>query len=133
MADRVLVAVVDDDAPLLKALARLLRGRGYDAATYDSARDFLAALPARRPDCLLVDFRMPEMNGLELLEDLKARDATVPAIVMTAFGLDDIAERCRAAGAVAVLPKPLQNIPLFEAIDKTRPRAGPQPTTVPTG
>jgi FixJ family two-component response regulator len=116
MADRVLVAVVDDDASLLRALGRLLRGRGYEVAAYASAGAFLAALPERRPDCLLLDFRMPGMSGLELLEALKARDAGIPVIVMTAFGGDDIADRCLAAGAVAVLPKPVQDASLLHAL-----------------
>jgi FixJ family two-component response regulator len=116
MAGRCHVAVVDDDAPLCRALSRLLRGRGFDAVTYGSAREFLSALPAHRPDCLILDLRMPGMSGLDLLAGLAARDERIPAIVITAFGQEDVVDRCARAGAVAVLAKPVQSAPLFEAL-----------------
>lgn len=118
------IAIVDDDAPVLKALKRLLRGRGFDAATYGSAREFLTALPERRPDCLILDLQMAEMNGLELLQHLKRQGIKMPTIVITAHGGDDVAERCLAAGAVAFLPKPLHTAPLFEAISEAGRLAG---------
>lgn len=118
------IAIVDDDAPVLKALKRLLRGRGFETVAYGSAREFLTAFPRERPDCLILDLQMPEMNGLELLQHLKRQGIKVPTIVITAHGGDDIAERCMAAGAVAFLPKPLQNAPLFEAIGKASRQVG---------
>ena len=57
------IAIVDDDTPVLRALRRLISGRGFSARTYESARQFLAALPQARPDCLIVDFQMSEMNA----------------------------------------------------------------------
>lgn len=118
------IAIVDDDVPVLKALGRLLRGRGFETATYESAHELLAALPKRRPDCLIIDLQMPEMDGLELLQHLSRRGVRMPVIVITAHGREDVAERCIAAGAVAFLAKPLQNAPLFEAIGKASRRAG---------
>lgn len=118
------IAIVDDDAPVLKALRRLLRGRGFETAIYGSAREFLTALPRHRPDCLIIDVQMPEMNGIELLQQLRRRGVKMPTIMITAHGGEDIAERCMAAGAVAFLEKPLQNAPLFEAIGKASRQAG---------
>ena len=58
--------VVDDDPSVLGALSRLLRVRALEAKTFNSAQEFLASLPNGWPDCLIVDFQMPEMTGLEL-------------------------------------------------------------------
>jgi FixJ family two-component response regulator len=110
------IAIVDDDAPVLKALGRLLRGRGYETAAYGSAREFLAALPQSRPDCLILDLQMPGMGGLELLQDLKRRAVALPTIVITARGDDELADRCLSCGAVAFLSKPLQSATLFAAL-----------------
>jgi len=59
------IAVVDDDPAVLRALSRLLRTRSFRVKTYESGQEFLAALPEGPPQCLIVDFQMPEMNGLE--------------------------------------------------------------------
>jgi FixJ family two-component response regulator len=112
-----LIAVVDDDASVLKALTRLLRVRGFNATPYGSARDFLAALPGGSPDCLVLDLQMPEMTGLELLQHLQREGLYIPTIVITAYGDTDALERCVAAGASSYLKKPLQDISLLAAID----------------
>jgi FixJ family two-component response regulator len=59
------IAIVDDDAAVLRGLRRLLRSRAFRVKTYKSGQEFLAALPDGLPECLIVDFQMPEMNGLE--------------------------------------------------------------------
>jgi FixJ family two-component response regulator len=117
------VAIVDDDPPVLRALRRLLRGRGFDARTYESAHEFLAALPQEQPDCLIVDFQMPQMTGLELHEHLTRRGIRIPTIVISAIGGDEVGERCVAAGAVAFLAKPIENPTLFAAINKAIARS----------
>jgi FixJ family two-component response regulator len=111
------IAIVDDDPSVLKALSRLLRTRALDVRTNESAQEFLAALPYGPPECLIVDLRMPEMSGLELLQHLRSRDIQVPTIVITAHGDIGVRERCESAGAVAFLLKPLQDTALFAAID----------------
>jgi FixJ family two-component response regulator len=117
------IAIVDDDPSVLKALNRLLRTRAFDARTYESAQEFLAALPYGPPECLIVDLQMPEMSGLELLQHLRSRDIQVPTIVITAHGDIGVRERCESAGAVAFLLKPLQDTALFAAIDLARKAA----------
>jgi FixJ family two-component response regulator len=111
------IAIIDDDPPVLKALSRLLRGRGLNPRTYGSARAFLAALPDEWPDCLIVDFQMPEMTGLELQEHLTDRGIEIPTIVISAVGDSGVAAQCVAAGAVAFLSKPFESSSLFAAID----------------
>jgi FixJ family two-component response regulator len=109
------IAVVDDDPAVLKALSRLLRSHALRARTYESGREFLAALPADIPDCLIVDLQMPEMNGLELQQHLVRIGIKIPTILITAHG--DVALHDHG-GLVASLRKPLQQLALFEAIDR---------------
>jgi FixJ family two-component response regulator len=109
------IAVVDDDPAVLKALSRLLRSHAFRARTYESGQEFLAALPAGLPDCLIVDLQMPEMNGLELQQHLVGNGIKIPTILITAHA--DVAIRDQA-GLVASLRKPLQEKALFDAIDK---------------
>ena len=109
------IAIVDDDPAVLKALSRLLRSHAFRARTYGSGQEFLAALPADLPDCLIVDLQMPEMNGLELQQHLASNGIKIPTLLITAY--DDVALRDQA-GLVASLRKPLQEKALFDAIDK---------------
>ncbi|WP_141379621.1 response regulator transcription factor, partial [Bradyrhizobium japonicum] len=80
------IAIVDDDPSVLKALSRLLRTRAIDTRTYESARDFLNALPKEPtgtwPECLILDLQMPEMNGLELQRHLNRSGIQIPTIVI---------------------------------------------------
>jgi FixJ family two-component response regulator len=109
------IAIVDDDPAVLKALSRLLRSHAFRARTYGSGQEFLAALPTGLPDCLIVDFQMPEMNGLELQQHLVSNGIEIPTILITAHG--DVALRDHS-GLVASLRKPLQQQALFEAIER---------------
>jgi FixJ family two-component response regulator len=120
------IAIVDDDAAVLKALKRLLNARSYHAETYQSARQFLASLPDGLPQCLIVDLQMPDMTGLELQKHLTQSGIAIPTIVITAHDEAGTRERCTSAGAVAFLLKPLHDTALIAAIDDAR-RAFPPP------
>jgi FixJ family two-component response regulator len=111
------IAIVDDDPSVLKALARLLGTRSLSARTYRSGRQFLASLAEGLPDCLIIDLQMPEMTGLELQQDLARKDVRIPIIIITAHDETGMRERCKAAGAIAFLSKPLQDTSLFAAIE----------------
>ena len=108
---------MDDDPSVLNALKRTLRIRGLQTKTYASAQDFLAALPGGLPECLILDLRMPQMSGLELLQYLAHRDIQIPTIIITSHGDISVRERAESADVVAVLSKPLENALLFAAID----------------
>ena len=110
------IAIVDDDTAVLKALSRLLRSHSCRARTYGSGQELLAALTAELPDCLIVDFQMPEMNGLELQQHLASSGLAIPTILLSAKG--DVALGEHESGLVASLRKPLQEQALFEAIGK---------------
>jgi FixJ family two-component response regulator len=111
------IAIVDDDPSVLKALARLLGTRSFATKTYLSAPHFIASLSEGVPDCLILDLQMPEMTGLELQLDLTRRGVQIPTIIITAHDEAGMRERCKSAGAIAYLAKPVQASSLFAAID----------------
>jgi FixJ family two-component response regulator len=112
------IAIVDDEEPVRKALCRLLRLAGLTVETFESGQAFLDSLPAQRPDCLVLDLYMPGLNGLQVLERLRAADVTLPTVVITAHDQAQMRAQCIAAGAAACLPKPLSEQQLLEAIAK---------------
>jgi FixJ family two-component response regulator len=114
------IAIVDDDPSVLKALSRLLRTHACHVRTYESAHRFLAALGGGLPECLVVDWQMPEMNGVELLEQMTRQGMRVPTIMISAHNEPSARERCLSAGALAFLAKPLQDIELLAAIHEAR-------------
>jgi FixJ family two-component response regulator len=117
------IAIVDDDPSVLTALARLLRTRALHSKTYNSAQEFLAALPDGLPDCLILDLHMPGMTGIELHEHLARMGIRIPTIVITAHGDDKARERFDSSDVVAFLAKPLRNEALLAAVNDARTRA----------
>ena len=111
-----LVAIVDDDPSVRKALARLLTAAHFEVDCFPSAQDFLATGLARAPACLILDIHLGGMSGFELQEHLAASGAGVPAIFITAH--DDAATRARACqvGAAGYLRKPFDQHALLQAI-----------------
>ena len=112
------IAVVDDDLAVLRALSRLLRTRSFRVKTYGSGQEFLAALPEGLPQCLIVDFQMPEMNGLELEQHLISNGIAIPTILITAHGDTAIHSPPDGDTFVARLRKPLHDEALFSAIER---------------
>jgi FixJ family two-component response regulator len=112
------IAVVDDDPAVLKALSRLLRSRNFHVHTYGSGQEFLASLAAGPPDCLIVDFQMPEMNGLELQQHLLSDGNKIPTILITAHGDAALLKGFGEGDFVASFRKPVQEAALFAAIDR---------------
>lgn len=112
------VCVVDDDAPLRRALQRLLRGVGFDVETFGSAEDFLAADHAPPPDCLVLDIHLVELSGFELHDRVRAAGLLIPTVFIT--GHDDAAtrERARKAGAAGYVAKPFEENALVAAIQR---------------
>jgi FixJ family two-component response regulator len=110
------VAIVDDDASVRKALARLLSASSFHAETFHSAYDFLDSLHNIRPSCLVVDLQMPGMDGLELQQYLARVGIHIPTVIITAHDEASFRERCCAAGALAYLLKPLDDTALIAAI-----------------
>ena len=111
------LAVLDDEPEMRKALRRLLNGRGFRVEEYASGNDFFAALDSHPPDCLLLDLHMPEVSGFDVLEAFHSRQIHVPVIVITAHDEPGTADRVRSLGGCAYLKKPVDRDALFSAIE----------------
>jgi len=105
MSDR-RVYIVDDDEAVRDSLSVLLESNVYAARSFASAPEFLKAAPSLRPGCLIVDIRMPEMDGLELQQRLTNHSLNFPLIVITGHGDVPLAVRAMKAGAVDFIEKP---------------------------
>lgn len=116
MPSRVLVAIVDDEESVRTALGRLCRSAGIDVETYPSGAEFLKALGAHSPDCLVLDLHMPGVTGFEVLAQLKALKSRVPVVVITGYDTDETRERVERAGVAAYLLKPVDEQILLSTI-----------------
>ena len=114
------VAIVDDDASMREALARLLRMHGINSRSYPSAHAFLEGLASGMPDCLIVDVNMPEMTGIELQRELLNRGVRIPTIVITASNDKSIAAGAGSLGAAAFFLKPVRRDALMAAINSAK-------------
>ena len=83
MSEQPIVCIIDDDDAVRDSIRMVLECHGYPVRTYASATVFLRDGPLDGSGCLLIDVNMPDMNGLELLDELRRRGVTIPAIVMT--------------------------------------------------
>jgi len=117
MANLPLISVVDDDDSVRESLRGLIRSVGFAVKVFASAEEFLNSDHLRNTDCLILDVRMPGMNGLELQRQLAASDRKIPVIFITAHGDDEVRSRALNGGAVDYLLKPFSEEALLNAID----------------
>jgi FixJ family two-component response regulator len=115
-----LVAVVDDDPNMLKAVSRLLRIYGFDPEVFTSAEAFLDSGTAEKASCFVIDIHLGGISGIELRRRLAASDFTQPVIFMTAADDETTRQEALAAGCVAYLRKPFNAHLLIGAIQQTR-------------
>jgi FixJ family two-component response regulator len=100
-----LIAVVDDEDSIRRALSRLLRGSNFDVLTFGSGQEFIDSLRGRRPDCVILDFQMPVLTGGDVQRLLSLAEIQLPVIIMTAYDHPVIREECLRRGAVACIAK----------------------------
>src|SRR5207244_4486112 len=114
-----MITIVDDDESVRQATKTLLRSAGYQVGTFDSAELFLGSDASAQTDCLILDVRMPGMDGLALQRHLNTRSSRVPIIFITAH--DDPARRYQAlsAGAADFLRKPFEANALLAAVQSS--------------
>ena len=110
------VLVVDDDASVRAALARLMRSVGLQVDTFASVPAFLASQRPDGPACLVLDVRLPGENGLVLQDTLRTAQQRLPIIFLTGHGTVPLCARALKAGAVDFLQKPCDDQDLLEAI-----------------
>ena len=126
------VYIVDDNADFLESAAWWLQGAGYDVETFPDPADAVTALRSPRPDsCLLLDVRMPGMNGLDLHEQLRQARVPLPVVYMSGHADVPLAVEAMRKGAVTFIEKPFADEALEAALGLAfAPRAEAAPGTV---
>ncbi|MEO8438752.1 MAG: response regulator [Spartobacteria bacterium] len=110
------VAVLDDEPQMRKALRRLLVTHGFRVDEYAHGDEFLRALPSHPSDCLVLDLHMPEVSGFHVLAAFANPRAAMPIVVITGHDAPGTAEQVHALGASAFLTKPVDESALLSAI-----------------
>ncbi len=114
-----IVHIVEDDVAVRRSLEALLGAADFSSVSYESAFSFLDAAPRLLVGCVLLDIRMPEMDGLELQARLNSLGFPLPIVMMTGHGDVQTAMRAMQAGAHDVIEKPFDDERLLAAIDHT--------------
>ena len=113
--DTPIVFVVDDDVSVRESLESLIRWAGWKPETFSSAQEFLSRPAVDAPSCLVLDVRLPDLNGLDLQKRIAGRSA-LPIIFLTGYGDVPMTVRAMKAGAVEFLTKPFESDALLDAI-----------------
>ena len=116
MAERPLVAIVDDDNSHRNATRNLLKAAGFSTATFEDAESFLGSASRAAAACLVADMRMPGMSGLELYQALVASGEGIPTVIITAHPEERTQSRAREAGITCYLSKPFAPDDLLECV-----------------
>jgi FixJ family two-component response regulator len=110
------IAVVDDEESVRKAVVRVLRAAGFAAHGFSSGDEFLRSWHFDRPECLVLDLQMPDISGTEVQQALKLAGAHFPIVIITAHDAPAVREECMRLGAVAYLCKPLDVRSLLDTV-----------------
>jgi two-component system response regulator FixJ len=111
-----MIHIVDDEEAIRRSSSFMLKTSGYAVATYASGPAFLEVAKEVEPGCILLDVRMPQMDGLEVQKILAQRGVNMPVVVLTGHGDVTIAVRAMKAGAIDFIEKPFEKAVLLSAI-----------------
>lgn len=111
-----LIRIIDDDAPLRDALAFLLEAQGYETIQFSSGFDFLKSDITSRPGCIILDFKMPKITGIQLQQVMNEREIDLPIIFLTAFADVEQTVSVFKKGAFDLLQKPVSDDRLIKAV-----------------
>ena len=112
-----LVCIVDDEAPVRRALARLMQAHGYDALAFSSGRECLDGHEIDRAGVAIIDVSMPGMDGFELYTLLRASGRKIPTIFISAHANRQYASRAKSVGAITFIDKPCNKADLLSAVE----------------
>lgn len=112
------LCVVDDEELLRNSLAAVLRNAQFDVQAFPSGVEFLKALPGLNPDCVILDVRMPQMSGLDVLEILNQKHPETPVIMMSGFADVSMAVKAMQSGASDFVEKPFQAKDVLDTIER---------------
>jgi FixJ family two-component response regulator len=121
-----IVFAIDDDRSVRKGLMRLLRSAGYKSEIFESASDFLKREQHAGPACVIVDVRMPGLNGMDLQETLIQRQREEQLIFVTGHGDISMCAQAMKAGAVDFLPKPFRDDELLQCVERALMKSAEQ-------
>lgn len=121
--DKSQVLIVEDDPAVRRSMQLLLQGQGFDVRAYGSAEALLADGAFEQSCCLIADYKMQGLDGINLLSRLRERGWQGKAVLVTAFPSSQLADQAIAAGYTAVFEKPLRERSLVEAIRRLMPSA----------
>ena len=112
------VHVVDDDDSVRRSVGFMLKTSGYRVCSYASGTEILKCAKNLQPGCVLLDIRMPDMDGLEVQEALKDSGVALPVIIMTGHGDVPLSVRAMKAGAIDFIEKPFEKVLLISAVEE---------------
>ncbi|KTE26999.1 MULTISPECIES: response regulator [unclassified Sphingopyxis] len=118
MQDKRLIHLVDDEEAIRKSAGFMLRTVGFEVRTYASGVEFLKLARTAETGCVLLDVRMPELDGLQVQSEMAQRGINMPVVVLTGHGDVTLAVQAMKAGAVDFIEKPFEKASLLEAIDR---------------
>lgn len=117
MTDRALIHLVDDEASIRRSTSFILKTSGYEVVAYESGEAFLKEVAHAEPGCILLDVRMPGIDGLDVQRSLNERGIAMPVIIFTGHGDISVAVQAMRAGAVDFIEKPFEKATLLAGID----------------
>lgn len=118
MTARRLIYLVDDDDAVRRSAGFMLKTSGFDVESFSSGPDFLKRAKDAEPGCILLDVRMPGMDGLEVQRELNAQGIALPVIVLTGHGDVGVAVTAMKAGAIDFIEKPFEKSVLLSALEE---------------
>jgi len=117
------IYIVEDDRSFRRSIERLLRTSGFEVEAYDSAQSFLMHASLRHPACLLLDVRLPDIDGIDFHKELREKGYALPVVFMTGHGTIPMGVQAMKDGAIDFLPKPFETADLISAIEMALGRA----------
>lgn len=118
MSDNKLIHLVDDDEAIRKSASFMLKTSGFQVKTFESGLELLKDASRLEAGCILLDIRMPGMDGLEVQQALREKGVSLPVIIMTGHGDVGLAVQAMKAGAIDFIEKPFEKAVLLAAIDQ---------------
>lgn len=113
-----IIHLVDDEEAIRKSAGFMLRTSGYTVHSYASGTEFLKAASAAEIGCVLLDVRMPDLDGLQVQAAMRERGITMPVVVLTGHGDVSVAVQAMKAGAIDFLEKPFEKAAVLDAIER---------------
>ena len=116
MVDAATVYIVDDDAGMRDSLSFVLRKADIASEAFSSGPSLIEALDGEKPGCFVVDFQMPEMSGLKMMQEIRSSFGQVPFVLITGHGSVPIAVEAMKLGAITVIEKPFHHQVLLDSV-----------------